>query len=100
MRRCSSMGDVRLRARGQASRNASRGCGAEPTGTRHGLSLRPSWSPMRAAKGWKTGSGVSFGSSGRSYLSANSPSVSPWCRQSSSPTEWGGPAGEVLDGQG
>eukprot|EP00903_Cladosiphon_okamuranus_P010240 g9698.t1 len=105
VRRCSSTGDARLRLRSSRqapSKKAIRGRGAERTGVGHGSSARPpSWSPVHASKvkNCKAESGLGFGNSGGSYLSASSPSVSPWCRQAASPAEWGGPAaGDALDG--
>lgn len=100
-RRCSSTGEARTRAGSQVREKPVRGRGGERSGPGYGLSARPTWSPIQAAKAKdrKTGSGIGFGQGGGSCLSAGSPSVSPWCRQASSPADWGGCAGESLDGQ-
>lgn len=108
MRRCRSTGEARLRPgpRSQVSKNPLRGgCGAERSGAGYGATTRPSWSPaVQAAKAQdrKMRSALGFGNGGGSCLGAvfTTPSVSPWCRQTATPSEWGGPPGELLDGLG
>lgn len=106
LRRCSSLGVSRSRTT-RISQNLLSTRGSEGRGGGYGQSLQTPWSPPLAAKERKAGAGFGFSSSGGidlgvagGLMSPNSSSVSPWCRQSASPTEWGSPAGGKFEGQG
>eukprot|EP00752_Nemacystus_decipiens_P015592 g13915.t1 len=109
MRQCTSTREARLRPRSQVSPNPWRGRGSGRGGAGYGLSTGPSWSerPVQAAakaegRKMKMRSGLGLGNGGGSCLSAvyATPSVSPWCRQTATPSEWGGGHGDFLEGYG
>lgn len=107
MKRCGSMGEARSRTKNRVSHNYLSSRGSEGRGEGYGQPLKTPWNPPPAVKERKSGAEFGFGGGGgldvgvaTGIMSPSNSSVSPWCRQPASPTEWGSPAGGMFNGQG